>query len=375
MAKAKEIAELDYGAVAGDGIRVILRSRFQEMRSFRDAALDWSDIEGVHDMRVASRRLRSALRDFLPFLRQRRLRRINKDLKALADALGRVRDQDVAIQALEKLALEAPSDVSTGIEQFVEERRLERDLARAELEEAVKESALEKLEDEFNAALEHGLKSARRKRTAAGDDGKAPRELSCRQAGREVIAARFLELLDLSHSLYQPHKTKPLHEMRIMAKRLRYAIELFTPCWREPLTSFAKEIAKMQNSLGELHDCDVWIAEIGMTLRQGVQDNRSGLRKSRPEKTGGASSAGQMAASAPGAQTRSAAIWLLNYFVLERAQHFRDALSRWHEWEVTGFRAHLSAAINNEPPAGGFTRTALSPAEAVAADLKSQENP
>ena len=376
MAKAKEITELDYGAVAGDGIRVILRTRFSEMRSFRDAALDWSDIEGVHDMRVASRRLRSALRDFMPFLRERKLRRINKDLKALADALGRVRDQDVAIAALEKLAADAPSEVSAGIEQFVDERRLKRDLARAELEEAVTDSALEKLEDDFNAALEHGLKGARWKRKAKGDDGKAAETLSCRQAGREVIAARFLELLDLSPSLYQPHKTKPLHEMRIMAKRLRYAIELFTPCWGEPLALFAKEIAKMQSSLGELHDCDVWIAEIGAMLRRTEHNEGVGTGKSRPEKTGDTSSTREIkAAAASLAQTRSAAIWLLNYFVEARAQHFRDALARWHEWELTGFRACLTAAVSDEPPAGEFTPVALSPAEAVAADLKSHENP
>jgi CHAD domain-containing protein len=375
MAKAKEISGLDYGAAAGDGIELILRSRFAELRSYRDAALDWSDIKGVHDMRVASRRLRSALRDFMPYLRQRKLRRFNKDLKGLAAALGAVRDQDVAIKALEKLAADAPSEVSAGIEQFVNERRLKRDLARSELSKIIADSALGKLEDEFNSAIRHGLKGSRQ-RKAEDDDRKAAERVSCRQAGRDVIAARLRELLDLSRSLYQPHKTKPLHEMRIVAKRLRYAIELFVPCWIEPLASFAKEIAKLQTSLGELHDCDVWIAEIGAMLRQTEHSGGVGAGSAPvDEKTGDTSSTGDtIVDNVPEAQRRSAAIWLLDYFVAERAHHFRDALARWYEWEVTGFHARLAAIINNETPAAEFTPAAATPAEAVAADIKSHEN-
>jgi CHAD domain-containing protein len=174
----------------------------------------------------------------------------------------------------------------------------------------------------------------------------------------------------LGQSLYQPHKTKPLHEMRIMAKRLRYALELFAPCWSEPLASSAKEIAKMQNSLGELHDCDVWIAEIGATLRKRAIDRRAGARHAGKI----LDTASTRDAQALEAQRRSAAIWLLDYFAQARTQHFRDALARWHEWEMTGFHESLAATINHEAIAGEFSPAAMTPAEAVAADLKSPEN-
>ena len=164
--------------------------------------------------------------------------------------------------------------------------------------------------------------------------------------------------------------------MRIMAKRLRYAIELFTPCWSETLASFAKEIAKMQSSLGELHDCDDWIAEIGATLQRTEPDGRLGAKTPFNKKTRHTSSTGEIKIDGGlAAQKRGAAIWLLDYFVNKRAQHFRDALARWHEWEMTGFRASLTAALNNETPAVEFTQAALTPAEAVADDLKSHQNP
>src|ERR1044071_3631071 len=107
MAKAKEIVGLDCRASASSCVLLVLRTRLDEMSEFRAAALDWSDPEGVHDMRVASRRLRSALRDFKPYLRMKKMRRAADYLKAVADALGAVRDHDVAIIALEELKQDA----------------------------------------------------------------------------------------------------------------------------------------------------------------------------------------------------------------------------------------------------------------------------
>src|ERR1043165_4037592 len=83
MAKAKRI-RIKCNAPATAGIKLVLVTRFDELLSWRDATLDWSDPEGVHSMRVASRRLRSALRDFLPYVRKRRLGSVLKELKQLA---------------------------------------------------------------------------------------------------------------------------------------------------------------------------------------------------------------------------------------------------------------------------------------------------
>ena len=115
--------------------------------------------------------------------------------------------------------------------------------------------------------------------------------------------------------------------MRLAAKYLRYAIELFATCWSEPLLRFAKEIAKLQTSLGELHDCDLWIANLGTALQDSA-----------------AESAGAKM------QERSAAVWLLDYFMKERSDHFRAALARWHEWETTGFQSRLAAILDDKPP-------------------------
>src|ERR1043166_2328616 len=111
MAKAKRI-RIKCKAPATLGIKLVLATRFEELLEWRDSALDWSDPEGVHSMRVASRRLRSALRDFMPYVRKRRLASVLKRLRGLADALGEVRDHDVAILALEEILKQAPKEAS-----------------------------------------------------------------------------------------------------------------------------------------------------------------------------------------------------------------------------------------------------------------------
>src|ERR1043165_3776397 len=133
MAKAKRIKGLNCKQVASAGIKLVLVTRFNELSGFQQAALDWSDQEGVHSMRVASRRLRSVLRDFMPYLRRRPLASSLKQLRHLADTLGEVRDYDVAIAALEEIASKARADVSAGLKPFVETRKHQREQARDEL--------------------------------------------------------------------------------------------------------------------------------------------------------------------------------------------------------------------------------------------------
>ena len=156
MAKPKQIPGIDCDAEAAAAIRRVVTVRLGEMCALRERALDWSDPEGVHDMRVASRRLRSALRDFLPYARKRRVAKSLQEIKDIADALGRVRDQDVAIIALEKLAAKAPAEVSTGIHQLAEIRRARRAEAREELIPILDQACLTQLQSDFLPALAGG---------------------------------------------------------------------------------------------------------------------------------------------------------------------------------------------------------------------------
>jgi CHAD domain-containing protein len=325
MAKAKEVEGLDCGAEALEGIRLVLRTRFAEMYDVRAAALDREEIKGVHDMRVASRRLRSALRDFKEFLDGKGFPK--RRLKKVAAALGEVRDEDVAIAALRDIRSQTDGEVAAGIERLLSERSRQRERARQRLESVITVTKLAELQQRFLVRLESDsrLREKRDDRRVRG----TTKALSFGQAGRKVIKSRLAELLDLSESLHHPFKMESLHSMRIAAKRLRYAMELFAPCWGGQLSSYAHEVAELQGSLGDLCDCDNWIADLGARLDR---QRRSALR------------GGQQPADT---QLREAAIWLLQYFTKEHGRHFGNALTRWREWETTGFFRRMIASLED----------------------------
>src|SRR5215831_17825685 len=151
--KGKHISGLDCAAPADEMIRLALRAQLKAMCSMRSKALNWNDPEGVHDMRVLSRRLRSAISDFKPYLRKPDLPTTR--LRRIAKSLGAVRDEDVALAALAELKTHTHGDAAAGIEMLAEERRVRQSAARAALEEDISSKAIK----EFRTELEERLKA------------------------------------------------------------------------------------------------------------------------------------------------------------------------------------------------------------------------
>ena len=327
MAKAREIHGLDCEGPASVNVALILRTRLEEMCELRDKAVDWRDMEGVHDMRVASRRLRSALSDFVPYLSEEKAPR--KQVKEIARILGSVRDEDVAILALKKLRRKVKGAVAAGIKRLIEERRNRQAEAREQLTAAIKDEAIVELQEKFEAWLQSTAT------VAENTKEKGPAGLTFKAMAREVILSQYNELDRLSHSLFHPFDVEPLHDMRIAAKSLRYSLELFTHCFRDELTEPAKEIAELQSSLGDLHDCDVWIEDLGARL--------AAPNVATPDDNN------EAAANNPDPPHHAATTWLLKHFVKERTKHYTNALTRWSEWQATGFHSSLIEKLQ-EPP-------------------------
>lgn len=318
--KGKHISGLDCSAPAEEMIRHVLREQVRAMCVLRKKALDWRDPEGVHDMRVLSRRLRSAITDFEPHLRKPRLP-LTK-LRTIARSLGDVRDQDVALAALEKLKTQTQGVIAQGLEALINERQVRREQARAELKKAIRRSAIEELLDDFETRL--GDSTAAPERASAPPN--APATPTFRSIGARVITARLKELRAAGTHIFFPSENKELHELRIMAKGLRYATELFAGCWGEDMRAIAKEVALLQTSLGELHDCDVWMEELGVRLKRAARQGRTDPEQNR---------------------TNAACTWLLKHFAKIRTEHYREGLGRWQQWQTDGFLNSLSSLIGS----------------------------
>jgi CHAD domain-containing protein len=116
----------------------VVRVRAEELFEAAAGVLDTRDIERVHDMRVASRRLRAVLEIFAPCFPAAEFAGVLKDVKALADALGARRDPDVHIDALQAFARAQVPAVRPGVARLVAEQRARQragnDVLAAELE-------------------------------------------------------------------------------------------------------------------------------------------------------------------------------------------------------------------------------------------------
>jgi CHAD domain-containing protein len=123
----------------------VVEVRASEVFEHSGGVLDTSDIERVHDMRVATRRLRAALEVFEACFPRKRHRRALKRVKALADALGERRDADVAIEFLQAFLIEAPTEDRPRIEALIERLREEQREANEALAPYVESKRLTKL--------------------------------------------------------------------------------------------------------------------------------------------------------------------------------------------------------------------------------------
>ena len=122
MAKAQEIDVAASEPFRHAAARIV-RVRADELFEHGDGVLDTRDIERVHDMRVASRRLRAVLEIFAPCFPRSEFRGVLRDVKQLADALGERRDPDVHLGALEAFSKALAAANKPGVARLIEDLR------------------------------------------------------------------------------------------------------------------------------------------------------------------------------------------------------------------------------------------------------------
>jgi CHAD domain-containing protein len=144
VAAAREV-KLDCEASFSAAAARVVRVRAKEIFEHADGVLDLEEAERVHDMRVATRRLRAALEIFEPCFPRKRHRKALKKVKALADALGERRDADVEIGQLEELTDLAAEVDRAALRRLIEERRAHQREANEDLAPYVAPKQLRKL--------------------------------------------------------------------------------------------------------------------------------------------------------------------------------------------------------------------------------------
>lgn len=248
----------------GEAAPLIMRAKAAPLFELERAVLTQADEESVHDMRVASRRTREAMRLLEPAYRRRTLGPWRDRVRAVTRSLGPVRDADVFIEAIAGLGPDLPGGGRRAAAFLIGYSlgRRERDLGR--LTDDLSGVAICRDRDAFERAV-----------TRTRESEVALRPLRCVAAG--AIEARASEVVADQERATAGGDDEQHHALRIAYKRLRYAVEVFRPCYGADFDELYGVLSAYQDALGELHDMQVFALTIeerradGSAARAGVR--------------------------------------------------------------------------------------------------------
>jgi hypothetical protein len=157
-----------------------------------------------------------------------------------------------------------------------------------------------------------------------------------------IVTVRLDELCGFMPQAADPREATALHGLRIAAKRLRYLLELFAPCFGPYAATAAKKAKKLQDLIGEIHDCDVTLPRVEALIAELRERDAADVRRL----AGDADDLdAELAAGAPHADAFRGLESLGVYLRARRALLFQRFLESWRQLERQGFRARLEYAL------------------------------
>ena len=239
-----------------------IRKSWLAMGREAEGARKGTDPEHVHRMRVASRRLRAAMPVFKSCFPEKKYRKWLKEMKNITTSLGDARDLDVQIGFLEsylhELGKALPGSGSSGILQGggsgdASALLLLLQQKRERIQPSVEAAVISLQKGGIFEGFGDILTASR-----SGGGGTRTPGILYRRAQRK-INSRIDDLLNFERAVHDPDAVARHHEMRIAAKRLRYTLEAFNRLYSGELKKPIKRVRALQDILGKMHDCDVWI--------------------------------------------------------------------------------------------------------------------
>jgi len=315
------------------GARYISRV-YTRFRAEMDAVREGRDPEAIHRMRVASRRLRAGLPVFSRCYSQRTYQRISGGIRRITKDLGKARDLDVQINYLEEI-LGDRKDMDEGEIKGVN-ILLARIRKRRESLQPKVIADCTRLEKKGVPDLLESSMRAWKRGSAPSRDSPATGMFPMRRA-RKAIERRIDALTAYSPMVHDPCAVEAHHAMRIAAKKLRYLLEVYSPLFGKENKPAIRRLKKIQEILGTLHDCDVWITDLGSALEK------------RKGKTGGGSRA-----------LAQGMAYVFSDRKRAREAYYRLLVKEWESIEGSGVFSRLRENVREGPGSAGAS---LSPGD------------
>jgi CHAD domain-containing protein len=254
----------------------VLRFQFQQMRRNEEGTARGADIEALHDMRVASRRMRAAFDIFAPAFAPKPMKRHLRGLRAVGRALGTVRDLDVFMQKAERYLNDLPEAERGGLDPLLAAWGAQREAGRAVLLKLFASSKYAAFQEDFAAFT-----------TTPGQDAakdQAAHDL-VRDAAPLLIYTRLARVRAFEDGL-DAASIETLHALRIEFKKLRYAVEFFREVLGPEARQVIADLKQMQDHLGDLNDAQVATQLLQAFLADWDQEETPTALTARPDPAG-----------------------------------------------------------------------------------------
>lgn len=243
MAKPIRIVGLKRNTpIARAAARVLRAVLLDLLEKMPDGRRDDPPKRGIHDLRVAVKRFREAFRLFRPALRKKTFRKHREWIEELNDTLGEVRDRDVALSRLRRLA-DGAAPPNASLAELIARLESERLGAADALSALIARLQLEGLTAELAAAIDAIEPQAKSAQTTF-------------EFARERVRERLLDMRGRWADARRQATPESLHRARIRNKRLRYAIEPFSRMLGKEVRRLYRSASRFHDVLGDLHDAD-----------------------------------------------------------------------------------------------------------------------
>jgi len=217
------------------------------------------DENEVHDLRVASRRLREGLTLFSPCFPRKKIAKLSKQVRNVTGMLGNLRNTDEASLFFSDLSAEETSLCRHEVDQLLRVLSDERQQAHQKLENDLKKPGPGQLRNEFSAI---------RSRPNLFKNRRVDPFISFMVFAGEALMERADKLDELLPRAVHGTDIAAQHQLRIAVKKMRYRLEIIAPIFKNGCDELRAALKNYQDVLGKLHDVDVF----GEMVRERISD-------------------------------------------------------------------------------------------------------
>ncbi|MDE2126713.1 MAG: CHAD domain-containing protein [Armatimonadetes bacterium] len=226
-------------------------SRLLQLASLPDAA---DSEESVHDLRVASRRVRAALRVFSSVLPPEECSRMDREARRATGALAKARDLDVMLLALTQAAAGLDEHDRSAFAATIAHLEGERARIQPDTQAAV-------------SRITSGRLDVAMERMSAAEQASADPVV---RAMVPITLDRMKEVELQANRALQQDAVAELHQLRITVKWLRYTLEMLENQGGKSVAAALAELKQVQDMLGSVHDCDVLLPVLWRQMRRSM---------------------------------------------------------------------------------------------------------